>query len=86
MAKGAKMQSPLPQTHPCFISQLELYRLTVYLQEICREWLLYMLGLQVRLYRGVLFHLLARLLWGCFINDLMYSQLYYIGMLMVSRL
>ena len=86
MAKGAKKQLALPQTHPCFIPQLELYRLTVYLQEICRDWLLYMLGLQVRLYRGILIHLLARLLWGCFINDLMYSQFYYIGMLMVSRL
>ena len=86
MAKGAKMQSPLPQTHPCFISQLELYRLTVYLQEICRERLLYMLGLRMRLYRCILFHVLARLLWGCLINDLIYSQLHYIGMLMVSRL
>ena len=86
MAKGAKKQLALPQTHPCFIPQLELYRLTVYLQEICREGLLYMLGLLMRLYRCIWFHVMARLLWGCFIHDLMYSQLYYIRMLMVSRL
>ena len=86
MVKRAKMQSALPQIHPCFNSQLELYRFTVYLQEICRERLLYMLGLLMRLYRCIWLHVLARLLWGCFIHDLMYSQLYYIRMLMVSRL
>ena len=56
------------------------------MQEICRERLLYMLDLRVRLYRCILFHVLARLLWGCLINDLIYSQLYYIRMLVVSRL
>ena len=84
--KALKCSRPYHRSTPVLSHKLELYRLTVYLQEICRERLLYMMDLRLRLYRCILFHVLARLLWGCIINDLIYSQLHYIGMLMVSRL